>query len=210
MINDCISTRKKIIERAKKEMLGPGSEDIGGDIRCEIISDSPTDRYSLGILFPQNNIYGQDDTEKQKSFEDAEEYEILEEDEESKDNIEEEIHSKKESSVSHENESIDEEISMTNQNMPSAMGMTCFVKGNADKLTVEISCAKYRVSKFRDCAVKIESKINIEDYLLSEYVYEEDGYLKLKKNMTSKNVTDMISGRKIKDERPDIVAVLYN
>ncbi|WP_455821962.1 helicase-related protein [Clostridium butyricum] len=209
MINDCISTRKKIIERAKKEMLGPGSEDIGGDIRCEIISDSPTDRYSLGILFPQNNIYGQDDTEKQKNLEEVEEDENLEYDEEYEDKIEADTNSKKESSVPRENESIDEEISMTNQNMPSAMGMTCFVKGNTDKLVVEISCAKYRASKFKDCAVKIESEINIEEYLLSEYVYEESGYLKLKKNITSKNVTDMVSERKIENERPDIVAALY-
>ena len=68
MTHDCIYAREKIIEKAKAEMLGPGSEGIGGNIRCEVISDSPVERYSLGILFPKNSVYGQDDNEKQRAI----------------------------------------------------------------------------------------------------------------------------------------------
>ncbi|MDF2882858.1 MAG: helicase [Clostridiaceae bacterium] len=206
--NDCIYARKKIIERAKAEMLGPGSEDIGGNIRCEVISDSPVERYSLGVLFPQEIVYGQDDNEKQKIIEENNAIS----DEQIKEEANEENNLRNEpvkSSTVLEEESLDEEIGMTNQTMPSAMGLTCFIKGKTEKIIIEISCAKYRASKFRDCMVEINETVNIEKYMLDEYVYFEDGYLKLKKNITSKNVTDLISGRKIKEERPDIVAVLY-
>ena len=206
MDKDCIYARKKIIERAKAEMLGPGSEDIGGDVRVEVISDSPVDRYSLGILFPQNLIYGQDDNEKQKKMDDNEEEIVDEEDDESYEN--KKINNDY-SKSSAEDETIDEEISMTNQSMPSAMGLTCFVKGKAEKVVVELRCAKYRASLFKDCAVKINNNVDVNEYLIGEYVYVEDGYLKLKKNITKKIVYELVNGRKIGDERPDIVIALY-
>ena len=59
-----IRVRKEIVDRCKAEMLGPGSEDIGGDIEREVISDSPRERYSAGILFPQNSFFETDEGEK--------------------------------------------------------------------------------------------------------------------------------------------------
>ena len=52
--------REKIYEEVKKELLGPGSEDIGGDIEHELITDDPISRYSLGILFPRDDKNNQD------------------------------------------------------------------------------------------------------------------------------------------------------
>lgn len=48
-------------------MLGTGSKDIGADIKFEVISDSPLDRYSLGDLFPQEYIFWQDESKKEKA-----------------------------------------------------------------------------------------------------------------------------------------------
>ena len=127
MDKECIHTRKKIIERTKAEMLGPGSEDIGGDIRHEVISDSPVERYSLGILFPQNIKYGQDDNEKQKVVDSNEE--DYDDEEEIKNYKKSKEVGKNHSESFNDDETIDEEISMANQSMPSAMGLTCFVKG---------------------------------------------------------------------------------
>ncbi|MFR1063236.1 helicase-related protein [Intestinibacter bartlettii] len=50
--DEFIEARKLIYEEVKKELLGPGSEDISGNKEHEIITDDPISRYSLGILFP--------------------------------------------------------------------------------------------------------------------------------------------------------------
>lgn len=209
MIDECIYARQKIIDKAKAEMLGPGSEGIGGDIRCEVISDSPVERYSLGILFPKNSIYGQDDNEKQMQIDcdENDEIDIYEE------NYQPEKDGKGKCEVGSldlsDNSKIDEEISMANQTMPSAAGLTFFAKGKIDKLILSISVAKYRVSTFKDCYVKIERDVDPDKYLIGDYVYYEDGYLKLKKNISNSEVYNLVNGRSITKERPDIVEGLY-
>lgn len=44
-------------------MIGPGSEDIGPDIEFEVITESPLQRYNLGILYPQKVIQSDIDEE---------------------------------------------------------------------------------------------------------------------------------------------------
>ncbi|KOF57663.1 hypothetical protein AGR56_15375 [Clostridium sp. DMHC 10] len=204
---ECIRIRKEIIERVKAEMLGPGSENIGIDAKYEVISDSPLERYSLGVLFPQENLFEQDESEKERSSESDNE-EINEE-------IEKEIEkqegksSKGFQTVLSEDEEAQEEISMTNQTLPSAVGLTFFVEGDIKELNITVSCAKYRASKFKDCAVRIEKDIDIEKYSLNEYLYEEDGLIKLKRNLSRKDVFELVSGRDVQKERPDIEEILY-
>ena len=53
MDNEYIEARKEYVERVKKELLGPGSEVSIPDEEHELISSSPSVRYSIGILFPQ-------------------------------------------------------------------------------------------------------------------------------------------------------------
>lgn len=209
-INECIRVRKEIVERTKAEMMGPGSEDIGADIKYEVISDSPLDRYSLGVLFPQENLYEQDESEKEKSS-DSDNEEVNEE-------VEKEVETQKKkdnktknnisTSLSDEEE-VQEEISMANQTLPSAMGLTFFAEGEINELIVEVSCAKYRVSQFKDCVVRADKDVDITKYSLGEYLYQEDELVKLKKNLSRKNVFELVSGRAIQTERPDIEEILY-
>lgn len=209
-IKECIRVRKEIVERTKAEMMGPGSEDIGADIKYEVISDSPLDRYSLGVLFPQDNLYEQDESEKEKSS-DSDNEEVNEE-------VEEEIEKQKKKENKTKNniptplsdeEEVQEEISMANQTLPSAMGLTFFAEGEINELNVQVSCAKYRVSQFKDCVVRTDKDIDIIKYALGEYLYQEDGLVKLKKNLSRKNVFELVSGRAIQTERPDIEEILY-
>ena len=212
----CLEVRKEIIEKTKAEMLGPGSEDVGPDIEREVISDSPIERYSLGVLFPQNNLYDIDDEEKPKSVEDSTE-EIIEEIIE--ENIEENIYIQDKSVIEEENsnrksydnddEESQEQISMANQLLPSAMGLTFFAEGYIKELSIKVSCAKYRISKFRDCAVRLEDSFELDKSILSEYVYAEDNLVKLKQNISKKVVFELISGKDIERDRPDVIAVLY-
>ncbi|MCU9816650.1 hypothetical protein [Paraclostridium sp. AKS73] len=53
-MEDFIKARNLILDSVKRELIGPGSEDIGGDIAKEVITDRPTERYSAGILFPKD------------------------------------------------------------------------------------------------------------------------------------------------------------
>lgn len=205
MNNEYVRARNKIIERVKMEMLGPGSEGIEDDPRCEVISDSPIKRYSLGVLFPQQIKYHFDDMEKEISEDDNANVEQEICNEEIKEFNKEDMKRFEDKSI---DTSIDEEISMANETLPSAMGITFFAKGDTNKLVVHISCAKYRVSTFRDCKIKVNNidDSDIDKYALGKLVNFKDGYLCLKDNTSSQDITNYISGRKI---REDIVSVLY-
>ena len=56
MGNEYIAARKEYVERVKKELLGPGSEVSIPDEEHELISSSPSVRYSIGILFPKKQF----------------------------------------------------------------------------------------------------------------------------------------------------------
>lgn len=58
-----IRAREEYIDLIKQELLGPGSEFSIPDAAHELISSSPTSRYSIGILFPQNTYVKQDNEE---------------------------------------------------------------------------------------------------------------------------------------------------
>ena len=50
MGNQYIDVRKEYVERVKRELLGPGSEVCIPDAEHELISSSPSIRYSIGFL----------------------------------------------------------------------------------------------------------------------------------------------------------------
>ena len=137
-----ISAREEYIDIIKSELLGPGSEFSLPDIEHELISSTPTSRYSLGILFPQGNQANQDNDETVSVLETEE---IVEE------RIEEKIESdmREEPVQEHQihkyefdetaDESLDEENGMSTQYMPSSMGITFLVKGNTDIVTGKVS-----------------------------------------------------------------------
>ena len=50
MGNEYIAARKEYVERVKKELLGPGSEVSIPDEEHELISSSPSVRYSIGMM----------------------------------------------------------------------------------------------------------------------------------------------------------------
>lgn len=180
-----IEARNLIYEEVKKELLGPGSEDITGDIEHELITDEPISRYSLGILFPRNNKYVQDmdsnlDRETSEDF--REEYKIFNENDDV--NLVKDI-------TSHNNENnsdFDGKISTSNELKPSSMGITFFAKGKVDELYVRVKAAKYRDSTLSDCCVKYEGEDYFNNNGLSEYVYREGSYLKLKKSLDYKTI----------------------
>ena len=64
--NDLMNLRQKIIDALRSELMGPGSEISYPDAEHELISEYPSDRYSVGILYPQNVKFGDNDAVKEE------------------------------------------------------------------------------------------------------------------------------------------------
>ena len=61
MLDKRLDGRNELIDRMRMEMLGPGSELSCVDVEHEILSADPSQRYCVGILYPQGNVIGLED-----------------------------------------------------------------------------------------------------------------------------------------------------
>lgn len=150
-----IDAREEYIKIIKSELLGPGSEFSLPDIAHELISSTPTSRYSVGILFPQGNQMNQDNDETVPLLEADGSTDKEESDAEAEIQTEPVQESRKHVSEFDEtaDENLDEEIGMSMQYMPSSMGITFLVKGNADIIKGKVTFATYRKALITDCSI---------------------------------------------------------
>lgn len=150
-----IDAREEYIKIIKSELLGPGSEFSLPDIAHELISSTPTSRYSVGILFPQGNQMNQDNDETVPLPEADGSTDKEESDAEAEIQTEPVQESRKHVAEFDEtaDENLDEEIGMSMQYMPSSMGITFLVKGNADIIKGKVTFATYRKALITDCAI---------------------------------------------------------
>jgi len=127
--------RARIVERIRAELIGPGSEPCGPDSEREIITDRPTQRYTTGMLFPQNEVWepGEEENDDSGSREAAADTET-----EASDYY------------------LDRHISLANQFYPSAMGLTFYTDNTPVALEVCVSGAWYRRCNWDECAVNLE------------------------------------------------------
>ncbi len=195
--------RNILIDEIKKELLGPGSEYSIPDADHEIITDLPEVRYSVGILFPQKERYGVDNNDPTRPSEnmiDIDEY-VLDENEEPK---VPEIPSEYISAVDDaEEDSLDEEINLASQRLPSSMGLTFFVKGECTQISLDLSFGTYRKTKLEDCVVPLKSEYDNYEIPIqfSQYVvYDKDsGLLRLKSPIKKKDIFRAYKSDKIED-----------
>lgn len=153
--NAMISAREEYIGIIKAELMGPGSEFSLPDAEHELISATPTSRYSVGILFPQGNIINQDNDEtvpQEETEVDVAEEAAPEAEPEVADPIEQK---KQRTYMADEtaDENLDEEIGMSTQYMPSSMGITFLVKGDVSTVRGRLTFATYRNAKIPDCTI---------------------------------------------------------
>jgi len=151
-----IDAREEYIKIIKSEMLGPGSEFSLPDIEHELISSTPTSRYSVGILFPQGNQMNQDNDET-LPFLEADGGTEKEEELYTESEIQTELIQEQHRHVSEfdetADENLDEEIGMSMQYMPSSMGITFLAKGNTDIIKGKVTFATYRKALITDCVI---------------------------------------------------------
>lgn len=202
-----LNARETIAKEIRKELLGPGSEFSIPDEQHEIITDLPEVRYSVGILYPQENLHESDNDDTSRIKEgtvefDPEEEEIpvgTEEEDDGDyssgygDNIAEDT----------DVNTLDEEISLSVQNLPSSMGFTFFMKGIVDRIVFEVEFGTYRKALLEDLALPFEPQNN--DYMIpiefQDYVHfsREEGLLRLKKPLSRKDVYNIYQADKIED-----------
>ena len=174
MGNEYIAARRDFVERVKKELLGPGSEVCIPDVEHELISSSPSVRYSIGILFPQKQCMireNDDGTDDEKLTED--ESASVE-----SENNQRRVDNSVENSIEAEEPSLDEQIGLAMQNMPSSMGYSFFVKGDSNTLVFRLSFATYTNATMAECAypipVKLPNNYELPVELLSFVKYDEE------------------------------------
>lgn len=180
-MNNYISARKEYISLVKKELLGPGSEVSIPDEEHELISSSPHVRYSIGILFPQENKLNADNNDSARNAEAKED--VTNEDDNEDDLMEEPLieneHNNPKEKLSQidsdssdffiDDENLDEEIGLALQNMPSSMGITFFARGKTQNINCHISFGTYCRAKATDCKVPFTPE-DIDNYEVPQEV----------------------------------------
>ena len=177
-----VAAREEYIEMVKKELFGLGSEFVVPDAEHELISSSPTSRYSVGILYPQGNQVNQDNdetvpltTEAEDASEEGISEEVLVVDNKFSTEPRIDRFAEKDETA---DESLDEEVGLSAQYMPSSMGITFLVEGNVDTVKGKASFATYRSAKVSDCILPFHPD-NPDEYsvplqLSSYLVYEKE------------------------------------
>lgn len=193
MINirsEMLDAREKYLNRIKDELIGPGSEISIPDKEHELLSDRPDKRYSVGILFTQNNQMNveNDDTVEETSDnsnditdEETDEIEETELTEENQSNEFKNVFSleKYDDSIDDEyRQSFEDSVNLAFQNKPSSFGLTFFINTNPKKINCHLNIASYRKAKPGDCRIPFDSldgSFDISPFLLSyvKYDFEE-------------------------------------
>lgn len=207
---DMISALEEYIDIIKAELMGPGSEFSLPDAEHELISSSPTSRYSVGILFPQGNAINQDNDETVPTEETG-----LESADTSEDvsRVNDPVATKKQRTYEVDetaDENLDEEIGMSTQYMPSSMGITFLVKGNADLIRGSLSFATYRNAKVPDCAIPYlpddPDNYAVPSELAHVIVYDKESrVLRLTASLTAKEVRSIFERDTIPESEAQIL-----
>lgn len=183
LIKECIDARNLIFESVKRELLGPGSEPITGDIEHEIITEPPITRYSTGMLYP-----------KQVQNDES----ILQEDMIESSSNEDDI-----DSIEFNNK-----IGMSNELKPSSIGITFFAQGDRQYLNVRVKAARYRKTDIKDIRVKYNGYDFFIGTIFEDYIERNGEFLRLKKEFNL-CIKDYIDGQNQEEEYKKYINIIY-
>jgi hypothetical protein len=179
--------REFLIEELKKEVVGPGikanpgenipyTDPVSGEeilLKGVHVTNSPTDRYGAGILFPREVTQFKIDKEDNDIVNESNSTNPFSEDnidlQEMNGDTREDV---EENSSELENDCDDDKVSMANQLKPSAMGLTIRCK-NSGLLQIDITSARYE--KANDTKPKL--KYN-EQGILTESSYQCEYFIR--------------------------------
>jgi hypothetical protein len=165
--------RQDLIEALRRELIGPdlppyGTETAQSETRVEVLQESPIQRYSAGVLFPQRQPINEVDNTDQTDVDDAATNDEMPEIgvEEQEDDIESEGQTSDRLA-----DAYDETIRMANEFLPSAMGITFLTEYPEDGLIINAKAAVYEsrvaVDPYSKLREWLRSKLDIEPVLLN-------------------------------------------
>lgn len=173
---ELISIRSDYISRVKNELMGPGSENVTTDKEYEIISTSPINRYSIGILFPKESKMNKDNDETEIETETSsdENSEVME-----KNGIQLNLARKHLSEAGQNDDNndnpMDEQVCMASQNKPSSMGLSFLINENTSKIIVDISYGTYKKCDLEFAIYTVDAK-RAGSFVLPETLKEYAAY----------------------------------
>jgi hypothetical protein len=202
---ELLNARDEYIDLLRAQLLGPGSEFALPDAEHELISASPLSRYTMGILYPKEQI----------SAEDTEEFQEIEngEDDDTEDLGENNKPIHDESAGSEESEALadnlDDEVDLSTQYKPSSMGITFFAKGSGTVVKGQVSFATYRRATFSDCIIPYAPTTDAGDYNLPDALkhkmqYDKDkGIISLISELTPKEAREIFDRKELRAKISD-------
>lgn len=213
---DVLSARTNLLKELKRELLGPGSEYSLPDEEHEIITDLPEIRYSTGILFPQKNEMRADNNEVSKKLGVGltDEDEVLEQAKNSTTTqIERENRNYRDMNrgdFDPETDSLDEDVALSSQNMPSSMGMTFMVGENPEKINFFVRFGTYKNVLLENCVIPFDrgTDYEIPDKVKQIVQYSKhDKTISLLQTLKRKQVNEIVKSNEIEDD--SLIDALY-
>ncbi len=163
-----LKAREHLLRVMRAELLGPGSEASHpeDDIESETITSLPEVRYSVGILFPQDNRVGTDNDEAKmvESVDDEDSYDQssaenrMDMAEDSEIDAVSEVKYAENSTDDADVGTLDEDIGLSSQSLPSSMGLTFFVREDITELVLGIEYGTYRKAQLADCWLRLRAE----------------------------------------------------
>ncbi|MDE6758428.1 MAG: helicase [Clostridia bacterium] len=193
--------RKRIADALRAELMGPGSEVSYPDKEHELISEYPSDRYSVGILYPQNVKFGDNDSVNEESNE-IEDEELIEE---GSDNEE-----KREQFKMFKDDAFDDDVNMAQQNKPSSMGFTFFSANDINKLKINVQYARYVVADDNNIVVPYPYDDLYVPECLNNYIAFDKEKKVIKKLQSIKRVDLENIFERYSIEDPDLLKIITN
>jgi hypothetical protein len=204
---ELFKAREYLVEEFRKELLGPGSEIVYPDSDHEIITDLPEMRYSTGILYPQRNMICADndipDIPSQSGmFDDVDD--VLPNDgliapEDNHTEILYGVNVSEDSDVT----TLDDEVGLSTQILPSSMGLTFFITKDTDNISVDLAFGTYRKTRMQDCCLPFTP--DYENYSIplpfASYIEYDKGHslLRLKSPLSRRDVFAIQNSDKVED-----------
>lgn len=143
-----IDIRSAYCELIRSELLGPGSEISIPDAEHELITSLPYQRYSIGVLYPQDASPSEDDGKEDGATTDENDTCISDEAVVNKvadDTVGEEENAAKNigDTPVYDDETLDEEVELATQRLPSSFGISFMVDGEITSIKCHIRAATY-------------------------------------------------------------------
>lgn len=149
-----IEVRAEYCNLIRRELLGPGSEISIPDAEHEFITSKPYQRYSLGVLYPQGA--NMEDAEKQASESGPDDVDDTQagineqtgqetETDQEETRFSQNLHAVQDAdSTDADEDTLDDEVELSAQMLPSSFGMSFLVTGNPRAIRFQVECGVYR------------------------------------------------------------------